>query len=360
MSLHVSSDSAGLVNLVAELEDRLTGSSGHEGLPMELGNAFPEADTYVLVVFDGLGVAQLSHPKAASLLEANHGTLDAPFPTTTSVSLATVATGMTPAEHGLVAHLSWLEDEGRVVNTLKWVDLAGHPVQYDYSSYLPRPNLWERLRAAGIEPITVQPVSFTGSPLSRLLYRGARFEGAWDESDLVDATLTLAREPRRLILTYFWQVDFAGHVFGLDSPEFADAINQATHLWDRLAASLPPGAALVGTADHGLIEYGAQDKVLVREERFGSLRFAGDTRGVHVWGDQKLIEDFADVAGGELIDPAVVYGSKLSNAARSRIGQALVLAPPGKVILPPGFDKRLRAYHGGLDPAEVEVPLLIG
>ena len=79
-----------------------------------------------------------------------------------------------------------------------------------------------------------------------------------------------------------------------------------------------------------------------------------------MWGDQELIEDFATLAGGELIDPAAAYGGELSGPARSRVGQALVLAPKGKVILPPGFDKRLRAYHGGLDPAEVEVPLLVG
>ncbi len=360
MSPHGSSDSAGLVNLVAELEIRLTGTAKHEGLPAWLGDAIPQATSYVVVVFDGLGMAQLSHPNATSLLGANQGTLAAPFPTTTSVSLATLVTGLTPVDHGLVAHLAWLEETDQVVNTLKWVNLAGKPVEYDYPSFLPRPNLWERLRAAGVEPVTVQPAAFTGSPLSQLLYRGARFEGAWDDQDLVEATVELAREPRRLILTYVWQVDFAGHVFGLDSPEFADAISLAANLWEQLVDKLPPGVALIGTADHGLIEYAKEDKLLVREERFNPLRFAGDTRGVHVWGNRALIEDFAKLTGGELIDPATVYGGDLSSLARSRVGEAVVLAPEGKVILPPGFDKRLRAYHGGLDPAEVEVPLLVG
>jgi hypothetical protein len=36
------------------------------------------------------------------------------------------------------------------------------------------------------------------------------------------------------------------------------------------------------------------------------------------------------------------------------------LVPPnGKVILPPGFDKRLRCYHGGVTRAEIEIPLLV-
>ena len=55
-----------------------------------------------------------------------------------------------------------MPDLGRVVNTLKWVDLAGAPVDHDYSSVLPRPNLWERLSAAGVERIVraVEPCEY--------------------------------------------------------------------------------------------------------------------------------------------------------------------------------------------------------
>ena len=42
-----------------------------------------------------------------------------------------------------------------------------------------------------------------------------------------------------------------------------------------------------------------------------------------------------------------------------RTPDALFLAGDGEVLLPPGFDKRLRGYHGGLDPDEIEVPLLV-
>ena len=160
-------------------------------------------------------------------MAANSGTLHSPFPSTTSVSLATVATGLPPAAHGLVSHLAWIEEAGGVVNTLKWVDLAGLAVTHDYAAVLPDPNLWERLGSAGVEAITVQPGPFAGSPLSRLLYRGARFESAWDDQDLVEATVQLAASPHRLIFAYVWQVDFAGHVHGMGSPEFAAAVQLA-------------------------------------------------------------------------------------------------------------------------------------
>ncbi len=350
----------GLANLVAEVESRLIGTSTGPGLTPDVARLIPDGPTYVLVVFDGLGVAQLDHPEARRLLGSSRSTLESPFPTTTSVALSTLATGLPVSGHGLVAHLTWFPDLGRVVNTLKWVDVAGKPVRTAYAELLPRPNLWERLRAGGVEPITVQPAAFSGSPLSRLLYRGSRFEAAWDDQDLVDATVALAGEPGRLILTYVWQVDYAGHVSGFGSGEFSDAMRLADRIWGDLASRLPPDVVLVGTADHGLVEYSEEDKILVRGAPFDTLRYAGDPRGVHLWGDSAVMTELAAFTGGELVDPIRLYGPDPVPSVRDRSGQRLLLAPEGKVILPRGFDKRLRAYHGGLARAEREIPLLVG
>ena len=353
-----SYDGSGLVNLVAEIERRLTGDSPSPGLADTM--SVPPGDTYVLVLFDGLGIAQLEHPAAASFAAATAGSLDAPFPTTTSVSLATVSTGLTPAEHGQIAHLSWMPDLATVVNTLKWVDLSGAPVGYDYTALMPKPNLWERLRTAGVEPITVQPGDFTGSPLSRALYRGARFEPAWDVDDLIDATVQLAGVPGRLVFTYVPHVDFAGHVFGLGSGEFTDAMKIAVSVWEGIAAALPPGVALLGTADHGLAEFPEEKKMLIRDPRFDSLRFAGDTRGVQLWGDPELMSDLAELTGSRLSDPSLLIGPAPTPTALERLGEQVLLPADDIALLPRGFDKRLRCYHGGLSEAEVKIPLLVG
>jgi hypothetical protein len=345
---------------MAEIESRLIGGSESPRLDPAMGDLIPEGRSYVLVLFDGLGVAQLGHESARTLQNSHRATLHAPFPSTTSVALATVATGLPPSQHGLIAHLCWLEEAGRIVNTLKWVDLSGQAVAHDYGSFLPRPNLWERLRRAGAEPITVQPQPFTGSPLSRLIYRGARFEGAWDHHDLADATVQLAAEPNRLVFTYFWPVDFAGHVHGLESDEFSESLRLAANLWEEIVSGVPPGVTVLGTADHGLIDYAEEDKVLIREKPYHTLRYGGDPRGLQVWGERSLLDSLATHLGAELIDPLSLLGPDPRADTRSRAGDALLLAPDGKVLLPPGFDKRLRSYHGGLARDEVEIPLLLG
>ncbi len=353
-----SYEDSGLVNLISEIEHRLTGASASPRLADH--ELVPDGDTYVLVLFDGLGVAQLEHDKARSLMAAMATGLEAPFPTTTSVSLATIATGLPPSQHGQVAHLTWMPDLDTVVNCLKWVTLTGESVTYDYSSVLPSANLWERLRASGIEPITVQPGDFSGSPLSRVLYRGARFEPAWDVDDLVDATVQLAGEPNRFIFTYVPYVDFAGHVWGLESDQFTEAMGLAASVWEGIAAALPPNAVLLGTADHGLLEFSEEQKLLVRDPRFDGLRFAGDTRGVQLWGAAALMEDLTEVTEGELVDPVTLIGPDPTETALSRLGDKVLVAPDHLAILPKGFDKRLRCYHGGLSKAEVEIPLLVG
>ncbi|HSO50719.1 MAG TPA: hypothetical protein VLS86_09240, partial [Acidimicrobiia bacterium] len=79
-----SYDSRGLVNLVAEVESRMIGSAPGPILDPAIGAMIPKGRTYVMVMFDGLGVAQLQHVAAGSLLRSQRATLEAPFPTTTS------------------------------------------------------------------------------------------------------------------------------------------------------------------------------------------------------------------------------------------------------------------------------------
>jgi hypothetical protein len=351
----------GLLNLVAELERRLTGAAPHEGLSPDGAETIPEASTYVLVLFDGLGDLQLDHPAAAPLRRSRCAGLDAGFPSTTSVNLATIVTGLSPAGHGLIAHQLYLPAVDRVVNTLKWTTPWGDPLGIDHDAFLPAPNLWERLRSAGIEPITVQPGNFQDSPLSRVLYRGARYEAAWTVGEIIDATVELATEPGRLILTYFPNVDVAAHMHGRASDEYASALATASAIWERITTRLPRHAIPVGTADHGHIDYSPADKHLV-PHRSGP-EYYGDPRCVLV----RRIDD-------ELIETSVNFPARVLDLheyrawlgpgpdhpeLEDRLPEVALLADAGRLVIPRFMDKRLIGYHGGLAEEELRVPLLV-
>lgn len=349
-----------LVNLVAEIESRLAGAAPSPPLHPRISRLIPEASTYVFVLFDGLGSLQLDHPEAREIGTSRATDLDAPFPSMTTVSLATVATGLPPSQHGLIGYQLWLPEVDTVVNTIQWTTLWGDPVDYDTAGFLPQPNLWERLTAAGIEPITVQPANFAGSSLTRGLYRGARFEGAHSVAELVEATLVLASVPGRLIFTYLPHVDFAAHVHGQESPEYARAMHTASWVWTQLAARLRGTAALVGSADHGHIDFPKRRRISIAKADHKDRTFYGDYRAMFVRGEGATLAEALPATWIPRSEMEHWWGPYPRHPAfAERAPDGILLADDDIALLHRHGDTRLIGNHGGLTEAERLIPLLI-
>ena len=75
-----SYDGANLANLAAELEIRLTGRSPTRGLRPELAELIPHTRNYLILIIDGLGDQQLTHPAAATLRRHRRAALSAAVP----------------------------------------------------------------------------------------------------------------------------------------------------------------------------------------------------------------------------------------------------------------------------------------
>ena len=350
----------GLLNLVAEVERRLIGDAPHPGLVDDLGAAVPEARSYVFVLFDGLGDHQLDHPAAGNLRAHRAGALDAPFPTTTTVSMATIATGRSPAEHGLLAYQLWLPEVDTVVNTIKWTTVWGSPLDYDTDSFLPEPNLPERLRAAGCEAITLQPWGFDDSPMTRMLYRGARFEPWGSEEEAVEAAVTLAAEPRRLVFLYVPHVDFAAHVGGQEDEAYDEAMLIVDALWERLARSLPPGAVALATADHGHIDIPMDRQVRLTIEDHQDRILYGDVRALFVRGEGASLAERYPATWVPRQQMEHWWGpGERHPAFEERAPDGVLLAADGHALLHRHADDRLVGQHGAVTEEELRVPLLV-
>lgn len=356
-------EGGGLVNLVAELEHRLTGASRSPRLDPRIGEAIPPAPSYLLFLFDGLGDGQLSHPRAAALAAARRAALDAPFPTTTSTSLASLATGVAPARHGLIGYQLWLPEHDLVVNTLKWTTLWGEPVEMATEDFLPAPNLWERMDGAGIETVTVQPGQFLDTPLSRLLYRGTRFEPFWTAAELVEACLVLADRPGRLVVAYLPHVDVAAHTHGQGSEEYADSLALAARIWERTVTRLPSGVTALGTADHGHVDIPPERQVEIPSPAQAGLTFYGDSRATFVRGDPSRTLGLSASLPAAWVpreELAPLWGPGPTHPELDgRAPDGALMAEPGHSLLHRFSDRRLIGAHGGLTEEEVRVPLLV-
>lgn len=348
-----------IVNLVSEIESRLGGMPPNGRLHPEYGALIPQGEGYVLVVFDGLGAAQLGHSAATPFANVHKADLDAPFPATTTVSLASLATGLTPREHGLLGYQLWLPEADTVVNTIKWTTLWGAPIPYRTGNFLPQPNFWERLVAVGVEPITVQPAQFDRTPLTQALYRGCRFEPAYLPEDLVAVTARLAG-PGRVVLTYVPHVDFAAHVHGQESREYAEALAIAASVWERLAAGLEGDVALLGIADHGHVDFLQPKQHKISKQDHKGLTFYGDGRAMFVKGDGAALAEKLPATWIDIEAARGWWGPAGEHSEFSmRAPDGILLADDDSLLLHRFSNDRLVGNHGAMTAAEQKVPLLV-
>ena len=349
-----------LVNLVAELERRLIGDSPSPGLHPHLAGLIPDAPTYVVVLVDGLGDSQLAHDAAAPLRSHRVAAIDSHFPSTTTVSLATVATGLPPSQHGLLGYQLWLPDVGHVVNTIKWTTLWGEPVDYDCEALLPGPNLWERLRASGVEPITVQPYNFSDTGLTKVLYRGCRFEPYHTEAECIEVAIDLAMEPNRLVFVYLPHVDFAAHVFGQNDESYTQAVDIVAQAWASIVADLPDGVVAVGTADHGHIDFPRDRQKRIPKPAHTGREFYGDGRAMFVKGSGARLADELPARWVPIEEMISWWGPEPRHPSfDERAPNGTLLADDGYFLLHRFSDDRLIGNHGGLVDEERVVPLLV-
>lgn len=334
-----------------------------------------------LLLVDGLGSELLRRhaadaPFLASLPDA--GPLTAGFPSSTSISIASLGTGLPPGAHGLVG-ISFRASDGELLDSLKWTSHgAGKPV--DRRDALPpeevqaSPTAFERAAAAGIDVTVISQRMFRGSGLTRAALRGGRFRGTHALGDLAAKMLTAMTSPdRALCYGYHADLDALGHVYGPGSLAWRMELAQVDRLAQRIVENLPSDTVLAITGDHGMVHvertYDADSDADLQR---GVLLLGGDARARHVYARPGAADDVLDTWRAVLGDDAwVVPGEQavadgwfgpVAPAMRSRIGDVVVAARGTTAVIRSEAEpliSKLPGQHGSLSSAEQMVPLLL-
>jgi len=331
------------------------------------------AQRICLFLVDGLGAELLrAHPEAAPFLSGLPSrTLNAGLPATTVTSLCSLGTGLTPGEHGITGLLMRLPD-GSQVNTLAL------PSPVDLATLQPRPTAFERAVAAGVNVTRVGPRRFDGDGLTQAGLRGGDYAAA--ETALVSvaaAGAAVRRGERSLTYVYYGDLDRVGHRRGCRSAAWRAELREVDAYVARLKEAMPPGATLVVTSDHGMVDIGPEDRwdvATTPELDAGTELVGGDLRGVHVWvrpgagpdvlaawraviGEHFWVGSRDEAVSAGLVGPAV------TDDALGRIGDLVCAAVGGRNLadsrVQPADLLTLVGMHGGLTAAELEVPLLV-
>jgi len=325
----------------------------------------------VVCLIDGLGWEALSrHASLARRLSSmSGGPIDAVFPTTTPVGLASLGTGLLPGMHGLVGAAFRYPESDDLLIPLHW---GREPVPV---AVQPEPTVFERVAQSGILMSTVSPGAYRESGLTRAVLRGADYLPADDIDERILAVREVLGRGRPSFTYVYWpELDRIGHEFGVDSEEWRSALTSVDDLVARLVDELVPGSTLVVTADHGMLDCPPETKVAVEDDprlMAGVVRIAGEPRARHLYVSSGSAGDvqaaWREVLGprvevftrGELIESGLM--GPVDAELAERIGDVMVIARPG-TLLASRFDSmvsRLLGQHGGLSSDEVRIPALI-
>ncbi len=347
--------------------------------------AIPAGRSAALLVFDGLGSELLKANQAEapflSSLMAGGRVITAGFPSTTAASVASIGSGLTPGEHGLVGFTMLLPGHARAMNVLRWVvygtgqggDLSQ---EIDPHQLQPRQTALEAASAAGLDVLLIGPATHEKSGLSRAALRGGRFQAAVSAGDLVAAVLTGLRAGQRsFIYGHHNDLDTTGHVRGASSDAWRFQLSQIDRLCQTLANNLPAGCTLVITGDHGMVDLTPEQRLDLDDHRQladGVRVMAGEGRARYLYTREGAEQDVLAAWKASLDDRMWIlsreeaiaagwFGPDVLDDVRARIGDVIAAAYGPVGIFQRSVDSGqagLVGHHGSLTPEEQLVPLL--
>lgn len=346
-----------------------------------VGLTVPRARAVVVLLIDGLGARLLQEYAADAPFLASRtdiGPLTAGFPSSTSISLTTLGTGLPPGQHGILG-ISMRADETTMLDTLQWTEhgVAGHvdlretvvPEQMQ-----PAETAWQRAERAGIVTTTVAPRLFDGSGLTRVALRGGTYRGTFAMGDVVAAVAAAIAGPQRaLCYAYHSELDMLGHIYAPGSQPWRMQLQLADRLAMMIAESLPSDALMLVTGDHGMVAVDHRiDADTEPDLQAGSRFIGGDPRSRHIYCRPGAIDDVLVTWRERLGDQAwILSGEEAVDAGwfgpvapqmRSRIGDVVVAMRGTAAVIRSRAEpmlSRLTGQHGSLTEAEQLVPLLL-
>jgi Type I phosphodiesterase / nucleotide pyrophosphatase len=359
-------------NSLADLSASILASMTGDPAGNVLG--LPGAGRVCLLLVDGLGWEQLrAHQAAAPFLSElafNSSPLTAGFPSTTATSLGSLGTALPPAAHGLLGYQVAVPGTGRLLNALHW------PKDVDPLAWQPKPTLFERATAAGVSAVHVAPGAYAESGLTRAALRGAEYRPANSLGALAaEAVAALESSERVLVSVYHGDLDGAGHIYGVSSAAWGFQLAHIDRLAEHIAGSLPFGAVLYVTADHGMVDVGPDDRVdadLVPALRDGVALLGGEPRARHVYAQpgaaasvlatwREILGEHAWVLSREEAISEGWFGPP-DDSLTDRIGDVVAAAVGTTAVIASHAEpaeSALVGMHGSLTSAEQLVPMLV-
>ncbi|MFM6977474.1 MAG: alkaline phosphatase family protein [Micrococcales bacterium] len=330
----------------------------------------PKVKNSLVIMVDGLGWFNLSNNSGhapflkAHLHKSSKGY--AGFPSTTSASLVSLATGVPPSEHGFLGYRVFDRRTNETVNLLTGLD------QHSVNSYLAA----KRISAEAAEFVVISKPEYFESGFSFATFAEARFIGAIEiERRFEHALDELNSGNGKIIYLYVPELDQAAHRFGIASSKWREFLELLDSECKRLSNSVLPNRGIILTADHGVIDIDHSNHIYLDEcpALDCLIDVGGDPRATFLYFENSELAEASKtnvnewLAGRaqaysiqELIDSGL-YSSEVQKFS-AWLPDLVVLAAPTSVCYHRSFSKQtslaMIGQHGGISDLEIAIPIL--
>ncbi len=345
---------------VAGLVPALLGARDASWLP----TVVRDADQVVLLVLDGLGwhAIEEHRTRMPTLAAMEGGPITTVLPATTATALTSIATGLAPAQHGIVGYRMLVG--AHVLNVLRWsVDAGAKP---------PDPFDVQRHTAFLGRPVpVVTRAEFRNSGFTQAHLRGSRFVGWHTNATLIEHTVRCVEEGERLVYAYYPGVDTVAHEFGLHDRVYERELADADRIVAELRDALPSHTALLVTSDHGQVHLERDAWLTLPEVASRCAAMAGDGRFRYCYAHRGAARELLAVARNEVGERGWVWsraelldqqllGGGATGTVPGRLGDVVLAARDAVAFVDPALpnEQQLRSGHGSLTADEMLVPML--
>jgi hypothetical protein len=320
------------------------------------------AKCVVLLVLDGLGANEVAaRPTVMRELTAMEGRpITTVVPSTTSTALTSIATGLAPAQHGILGFRMLVD--GEVLNVLRWQSAAKRA---------PDPFTVQRHDAfLGRAVPVVTRLEFRDTGFSDAHLRGSTFIGWKTVATLIEHCRQLALAGEKFVYAYYPGVDEVAHAYGLRGSFYARELATADALVGAMLDALPADTALLVTADHGQVHLEPESWIEIDELHPLIAKQAGDGRFRYLYAQPGRARELLDAAHARLDDVAWVLsrkelldsgwlGTGATGTIPGRLGDVVLAARAPVAFVDPALprERSLRSAHGSLTADEMWVPL---
>jgi hypothetical protein len=339
-------------------------------------------DHIIFIIIDGLGMnLQETFPSGGFLASNLISKARAVFPSTTAAAMTTFVTGKWPGEHGIIGWNTHFPRFGRTVTLLpftdrmNWTNLEelGYGVE-DFISGTPLFDNLKRVKTAFI------PDAYKDGNFNRWAYSGGPIFGYASYVEILKLWKTRLNEiegkgEKSITFIYLPAIDKHQHESGAEPDIIAPFVKEVDDFLGVLVDLSASGSCIIATADHGLLSVPEDSQIRINLDHplMANLEVPPSCESVtpvfHVkkGKEERFRGELSSLTGEafSLITPGEACTLKLFGPSPESyiIGPSLgtfigIAREPFALI----FDAPDHPYpnhigfHGGLRPAEMEVP----